>query len=83
MLGMAERIPGWLERVLLPQVSELKGELKALNARMDGEFTAVHSEISRVEEKLGTKIDELDMRMDVAQRLAKVEEQLKVILAKG
>lgn len=80
---MAERIPGWLERVLLPQVSELKGELKALNARMDGEFTAVHSEISRVEEKLGTKIDELDMRMDVAQRLAKVEEQLKVILAKG
>ncbi len=83
MLAMAERIPGWLERVLLPQVSELKGELKALNARMDGEFTAVHSEIRRVEEKLGTKIDELDMRMDVTRRLAKVEEQLKAILAKG
>ena len=59
-----------------------------MNARMDGEFRAVHSEINRVEgklsteitgveETLGTKIDELDKRMDVAQRLVKVEEQLK------
>lgn len=85
---MAERAPGWLERVLLPQISEVKGELKAMNARMDGEFKAIHAEIIRVEDKLSTdidaveeklvtKLDELDKRMDMTQRLVKVEEQLK------
>ncbi len=114
---MAEKIPGWLERVLLPQISEVKGELKAINARMDGEFRAVHSEISRLDEKidsvdaklttridavesnlttridsvesrlttridaldvkLSTKVDELEKRMDMTQRLAVVEEQVK------
>ncbi len=66
---MAEKVPGWLERVLLPQISELKGEVRAVNARIDGEFKAVHSEIGRLEEK----IDGLDKRMDVVQRLAVVE----------
>jgi Skp family chaperone for outer membrane proteins len=84
---MAEKVPGWLERVLIPQISDVKGELKAMNARingpegkMEGEFKAVHSEIRRVEEKLDTKIDELDKRLDVTQRLAVVEEQVKELL---
>ena len=87
---MAEKVPGWLERVLLPQISEVKGELKAMNTRivglegkMEGEFKAVHSEITRVEEKLGTKIDELDKRLEVTQRLAVVEEQVKELLARN
>jgi uncharacterized protein YqgV (UPF0045/DUF77 family) len=91
---MAEKVPSWLERILLPQISEVKGELKAMNARMDGEFRAVHSEIGRVEDKLsseiarveetlGTKIDELDKRMDMTERLVKVEEQLKELRAKA
>jgi len=66
---MAEKVPGWLERILLPQISELKGEVKAINARLEGEFKAVHSEIRRLDEK----IDSLDKRMDVVQRLAVVE----------
>ena len=80
---MAEKVPGWLERVLLPQISEMKGELKAINARIDGEFRVVHSEIKRVEETLGTKIDGLDRNMDVTRRLATVEEQLKELRAKA
>ena len=82
-MGMAEKVPSWLERILLPQISEVKGELKAMNGRIDGEFKAVHSEIRRVEEKLGTKIDELDKRLDVTQRLAVVEEQVKELLARN
>jgi hypothetical protein len=62
---MAEKVPGWLERILLPQISEVKAELKTTNARMEGEFKVVNSEIKRVEETLGTKIDELNKRMDV------------------
>ena len=105
---MAEKIPSWLERVLLPQVNQLKGEIAAANARIDGqmgevkgelkamnarmgslegklegEFMAVRSDIERVEEKLGTKIDELEKRMDVTQRLAVVEEQVKELLARN
>ena len=85
---MAEKVPGWLERVLLPQISEVKGELKAVNARInglegeiDGEFKAVHSEIKRVEVTLGTKIEELGKRLDMTHRLAVVEEQVKELLA--
>ena len=50
---------------------------------MEGEFKVVHSEIKRVEETLGKKIDELDRRMDVTQRVTAVEEQLKELRAKA
>ena len=80
---MAEKIPGWLQRVLMPQIGEVKGELKAMNARMEGDFKVLHSEIKRVEETLGTKIDEMDKRMDVTRRLAAVEEQVRELRAKA
>jgi len=49
---MAENIPGWLGRILLPQMSELKGEVKAMNAKMDGEFKVVYSEIKGLDQKV-------------------------------
>ncbi|MDG7012355.1 MAG: hypothetical protein JRN11_02565 [Nitrososphaerota archaeon] len=93
---MATRVPTWLERVLLPQVSELKGEIKALDAKVggfeskvEGEFRAVHSEIGRLDEKmesldkrLEAKIDGLDKRMDVTQRVAVIEERMRELEAK-
>jgi hypothetical protein len=56
---MVEKVPGWLERILLPQMNEMEGEIKAIDARMDGEFKVPHSEIKAVEEKLSVKIDGL------------------------
>jgi chromosome segregation ATPase len=94
---MAEKVPGWLERILLPQLSELKGEIKVVNAKIDGldqklatridglegkmqsEFKTVHTEIKRLDDK----IDALDKRTDLTQRLAVVEEQFKELRAKG
>ncbi len=82
---MAEKVPGWLERILLPQISELKGEIRAINARFDGlegkvegEFAAVHSEIKW----LDGKIESLDKRMDFSQRLATVEERVHELQAR-
>ncbi len=82
---MAEKVPGWLERILLPQISELKGEIRAINARFDGlegkvegEFAAVHSEIKW----LDGKIESLDKRMDFSQRLAIVEEKVQELQAR-
>ena len=60
---MAEKIPGWLERILLPQISELKGEIKAMNAKMDAEFKVVHSELTSLEQKLSQKIENLDQKL--------------------
>ena len=81
---LATRVPGWLGRVLLPQMNELKGEIKALDAKVDGEFKATRSEIRRLDEKadlsnrsLEGKIDALDRRMDVAQRVAVIEEKIR------
>ena len=86
---MAARVPGWLERVLLPQINDLKGDLKAMNARFEGEFKSIHSEIQRIDEKidsnekrLETKIDALDKRMDVTQRVAIIEEKIRGFEAK-
>ena len=105
---MAEKIPGWLERILLPQLNELKGDVKVVNAkiegvgerleakidgldeklaaridalegRMQGEFKAVHAEIMR----LDGRIDALEQRTDLAQRVAIVEERFKELRAKG
>lgn len=68
---MAEKVPGWLERILLPQISEMKGEIKAINAKMDGEFKVVHSEIKRVEETLGTRIERVEETLGT--RIERVE----------
>ena len=122
---MAEKIPGWLERVLLPQISDLKGEIKVVNARIDGLDAKIvgldgklsgrmdglgekidgveerleskidevdrrleskiddvekrlETRIDEVDKRLGAKIDDLDKRLDMTQRLAVVETQLKI-----
>jgi Skp family chaperone for outer membrane proteins len=62
-MGMAEKVPGWFERVLLPQISELKGELKAMDAKMDAEFRIVHSELGSLDQKLSQRIESLDQKL--------------------
>ena len=93
---MAMKVPGWLEQVLLPQMSELKGEIRALDAKVEGfgskvegEFRAVHSEIGRIDQKIDaldklreTKTDGLDKRMDVTQRVAVIEEKMRELETK-
>jgi hypothetical protein len=78
--SMAVGIPGWLERVLLPQMNELKGETEAMNARFEGELKSIRSEIQRIDEKtdsvekrLEAKIDALDKGTDFPQRGAVIE----------
>ena len=44
---MTERIPGWLARVLFPRLSEMAGDIKAIDARIEG---------------LDSKVGEMDKR---------------------
>ena len=80
---MAERIPGWLERILLPQISELKGEIKVVLERIDGLDEKLTLRVDELDKRLSVKIDDLDKRLDVAQRLALVEEQVRELRSRG
>ncbi|MDG7010167.1 MAG: hypothetical protein JRN16_06280 [Nitrososphaerota archaeon] len=76
---MTERVPGWLQRVLLPRLSEMGGDIKAINARIEG----VDSKLGEMDKRLSSndahledKIDSLDKKLDVAQRLAVLETKM-------
>ena len=83
MSQMAEKVPGWIERLLLPRLSSiegelkgLKGELNGLRGEMGGEFKAVHSETRRLDEKIDslrnetlTRFDGIEKRLDFARDL--------------
>ena len=83
MAKVAEKIPGWVERLLIPTleskvrniVSEEVGHLeKVLDARFDG----VRSEIRRVDEK----VDSLEKRFPAVQELAEIKARLSLVESK-
>ena len=83
---MAEKIPSWIERLLLPQLSEIKGELKAVNGRLDalkgemqGEFKAINTRI----DSLATEVKDLRESINMAQRLATLEAQVKELSSRS
>ncbi len=53
--------------------AKLSGKIDGMEAKMDGEFKTVHSEIRRLDEK----IDGLDKRMDIARRLVAAEGKVR------
>jgi predicted nuclease with TOPRIM domain len=91
MKAAAEKAPGFVERLLLPKLSEITGELKAINARIDSTNTridATNSKIEEMDKRLTGKIEDMDRRLtseieslhelvNLAQRMAIVEAKLK------
>ena len=76
---MTEKIPGWLERVLLPRLSEMAGDIKAINARIDGldnKIGEMDKRLSSNDAHLADKIDSLDNKLDMAQRLTILETKM-------
>ncbi len=88
---VVEKVPGWIEKVLLPKLSEIKVELKSLRGEMQGELKSINTRIDSVETKLGEmdrrltendrrlseKIDDLDKRLDIVQRLSVLEAKIR------
>jgi len=60
---MAENIPGWVERLLLPRLSSMEGELKAINF----EVKRLETKIDSLDERLNTRIDSLSEKVDVVR----------------
>jgi len=42
-----EKIPGWIERLFMPKLNAITGELKALHTRIDG----VEKEVASLKER--------------------------------
>ena len=93
---MAEKVPGWLEKILLPQMSELRGELKSVNGRIDGlqgkiegRFEALGGKIGGLEDKMEgqfaavhSEIRRLDGKMEALDKRIDVSDRLAAVEGK-
>lgn len=66
-----EKIPGWIERVLLPKLNEISGEIKAIHTRIDAvekEVTSLRSEtkteFAGLRSEMMTKFEAVDVKFD-------------------
>ncbi len=70
---MVEKIPSWIERLLLPKLSEIAGELKAINARIE----SVEHHLESVEKRIDSverRVDSIERRFEGFEtRLASIE----------
>ncbi len=53
------KIPGWIEKLLLPKLNELTGEIKAIYTRIDG----VEKGIASLDNKVDVRMDGLRKEM--------------------
>ncbi len=79
-----EEVPSWIKQALIPEFNEIKGELKAINARID----SVEHRINGLESNLNIKIDSLrnetkmkigSLRTEMIVRLDSIEKRIPVI----
>ncbi len=68
---IAEKAPGWVTRILLPEIAEMKGELKNINTRID----ALDSKIDSVRNELKADIARVESKVqaDIARLESKVQ----------
>jgi len=72
---VAEKIPGWIERLLLPRLSSLEGEVKAFRGEVAGELKAVNGRIDSLEKQMLSLRNEINARFDALEsKVALVED---------
>jgi uncharacterized protein YicC (UPF0701 family) len=59
MATKVKEAAGAVERILLPRLNSIDGELKSINTRID----SVHKGVDEMDKRLTTKIDEMDKRL--------------------
>ncbi len=55
----AEKTPSWVERMLIPSLEGIKGELKAINTRID----STNERITSLESKMDVKFEATDIKI--------------------
>ncbi|GBC70946.1 hypothetical protein HRbin02_00720 [Candidatus Calditenuaceae archaeon HR02] len=92
MARVAERVPGWVARFLLPEIRALiKEETKDLKTYMDDKFKTFDERLETFNEKfkalderlislrneMNARFDSLESRVDVLQRVAVLEAEVR------
>ena len=70
---IAEKAPGWVARILLPEIQEMKGEMKAINVRID----CLSKEVQSTNKRIDDLKDYLKENLNVIQRLSVLEQQVR------
>nr|CBH37059.1 hypothetical protein BSM_05360 [uncultured archaeon]CBH40074.1 hypothetical protein BSM_35530 [uncultured archaeon] len=73
-----EKIPGWIERLLLPKLNEITGEIKALEAKIEGVDNKVDVRIDAVEKEIAslrseTKTEIAGLRKEMLSKFESVD----------
>jgi len=81
MSRIAEKVPGWVERLLIPTLESrvrevVKEEVGHLEKVMEARFEAVNARIDSLEKTFSARIDSLEKRLPVVQELAEIKVRL-------
>jgi len=71
---MAEKIPSWIERLLLPGLSSKEGELRAINAEIKRLETKIDSLDERLNIRVSSPAEKIDVVRDIERLKAEVAE---------
>ncbi len=75
-----EKIPGWIERMLLPKLNEISGEIKALEAKIESVDNKVDVRIDSLRKEMLSKFESVDVKLESAG--GKVESLRNEIISK-
>jgi hypothetical protein len=84
MTGVASRVPGWVERMLIPTLEAkirviISEEIAQLEKVMDARFDAVNAKV----EAVNMKVDSLEKRFPAVQEIAEIKARLDTIEREG
>ncbi len=69
----AEKIPGWIERLLLPKLSEMSGDIKAINVRIDSLESNINTRMDSIEDKIASLETNMNIKIDSLRNETKTE----------
>lgn len=69
MSGVAEKVPGWVERILLPTLetkvrSVVSEELAKFEKTVDARFDAIDARFEALDSKIDARFEAVDSKMD-------------------
>jgi hypothetical protein len=75
-----EKIPGWIERLLLPKLSEISGDVKGLDIKIESlrnetktEIASVRNEIASLRTEMNVRLDSIEKRIPVIEKITALE----------
>ncbi|MEM4312157.1 MAG: hypothetical protein QXX95_07195 [Nitrososphaerales archaeon] len=83
MTKIAEKVPGWVARFLLPEIRAIvKEEIKDCRIYVDDRFKAMDEKFISLRNEMTTRFESLEKRLGVLQRVAVLEAEVKELKLK-